>query len=299
MPTLELIEDDTSFLLNKPKKDFDQLSEEEKKAWLDRLSSEVSPDQFEQLAAQVLSQEDTVKVQPQAGYVCKTRVIDCRSDSKYKKGTLVYINICYASEVPAPPLADEKELQRALNAEPDATYQVPMSMGQPRTHDNGALVMDACINTLPYLKSEKNLDFRLYILELAMEYVEDDVAVSLSREFTMPSVPSIGKIPPRLLKMPSTSSLLISNEKPNQQQQQQTQENKYAMWSESGFLKMVIPIGNAHASSLTVDITSKQLVLNGVNYPLSHTILVNDSSNKVDFYQKSRDLVVQLKLSSA
>ncbi|OBZ87638.1 PIH1 domain-containing protein 1 [Choanephora cucurbitarum] len=292
MPTLELIEDDApSFLLNKPKKDFDQLSKEEKKAWLDRLSSEVNPSQLEQLAAQVLNQDDTVNVQPQAGYVCKTRVVECQSNSKYAKGTLVYINICYAPEIPAPPIADEKEIERALNAEPGASYQVPLSMGQPRTHSNGALVMDACINTQPYLKSEKNLDFRLYLLELAMEYVEDIVAVSLSREFTMPSVPSIGKIPSRLLKIPAASpSLLVSNEKSKPQE--------HVMWPESGFLKMVIPIRDTHASSLAVDVTANQLILNGSSYDLSHPILVHDPNNKVEFYQKSRDLVVQLKLSS-
>jgi hypothetical protein len=65
--------------------------------------------------------------------------------------------------------------------------------------------MDACVHTQPYLRSEKDLDFRLYLLELAMEYVEDIVSVSLSREFTMPSAKSIGTIPTRVLRLPKPS----------------------------------------------------------------------------------------------
>lgn len=42
-------------------------------------------------------------------------------------------------------------------------------------------MMDACVNTQPYLRSEKDLDFRLYLLELAMEYVEEALSVDLSR----------------------------------------------------------------------------------------------------------------------
>lgn len=41
--------------------------------------------------------------------------------------------------------------------------------------------MDACINTQPYLRTEKDLDYRLYILELSMEYVEDAESITLSR----------------------------------------------------------------------------------------------------------------------
>lgn len=65
--------------------------------------------------------------------------------------------------------------------------------------------MDACIHTQPFIRSERDLDFRLYLLELSMEYVEDIVSVSLSREFTMPSAKSIGSIPTRVLRLPKPS----------------------------------------------------------------------------------------------
>jgi hypothetical protein len=74
--------------------------------------------------------------------------------------------------------------------------------------------MDACINTQPYLRSEKDLDFRLYIIELSMEYVEDIASVSLSREFTMPTtIKSKGNIPGRILRLPKPSLITaVKNE---------------------------------------------------------------------------------------
>lgn len=73
--------------------------------------------------------------------------------------------------------------------------------------------MDACINTQPYLRSEKDLDFRLYILELSMEYVEEITSVNLSREFTMPSIASKGKIHGRILRLPKPSLMTaVKNE---------------------------------------------------------------------------------------
>lgn len=43
------------------------------------------------------------------------------------------------------------------------------------------LVVDACIHTEPYKRSEKDFDYKLYIMELAMEWVEEKCRVELSR----------------------------------------------------------------------------------------------------------------------
>ncbi|KAI8990150.1 pre-RNA processing PIH1/Nop17-domain-containing protein [Pilobolus umbonatus] len=223
MPIIELIEDDAinPFLLNhtnKDKKEFNQLSEEEKRSLIDNITSEVTNDTkiLDELTNNYINQISkadfyTVTVQPEAGYVCKTNVIS--SSSRYMVGTIVYINVCYASAIPAPSIASEKEIQQALNAEPDATYRVPLSMGRERSEGKACLIMDACINTQPFLRSEKDLDYRLYILELAMEYVEQIVSVTLSREFTMPSIKSKGIIPTRVLRLPKPSLMsTIKNE---------------------------------------------------------------------------------------
>jgi hypothetical protein len=65
--------------------------------------------------------------------------------------------------------------------------------------------MDACLHTTAYLKSEKDLDYRLYVLEVAMEYIEEMICIQLSREFTMPNIKSKGQIPSRVLRLPKPS----------------------------------------------------------------------------------------------
>lgn len=151
MPTLELIEDEdinNPLLFNRTnnnKNDFDELTNEEQDALLDHISSQVANDSaaFQRLATMFLGQAtkqdfNTVNVQPHAGFVCKTQVVSS-TNKKYKKGTIVYINICYASAIPAPPIASEKEIQKALNAEADSSYKVPLSMGLER-YENGLFV---------------------------------------------------------------------------------------------------------------------------------------------------------------
>ncbi|KAI9495425.1 PIH1 family, partial [Zychaea mexicana] len=155
----------------------------------------------------------TVSVQPQPGFVCKTKV---ERSKKHKPGTKVYINICHADAIPAPPVANENEIQKALDAEQDATYRVPLSMGQPRFDtDSTSLIMDACIHTQPYMRAERDLDFKLYILELAIEFVEEMESVELSREFTMPNLQSKGTIPQRMLRLPKPALIsAVKKQKP-------------------------------------------------------------------------------------
>lgn len=67
------------------------------------------------------------------------------------------------------------------------------------------LIMDACLNTQTYLRCEKDLDYSLYVLEIAMEYIEEKMSIHLSREFTMPNIKSKGQIPSRVLRLPKPS----------------------------------------------------------------------------------------------
>lgn len=141
MPILELIQDEpNSFLLDATKKPtLEQLTREEQDALFDCIASQVANDPaaltrlLNKFKAQTTRQDfNTINVQPQAGFVCKTRVVSSRN-KKYPIDTIVYINICYAPTIPAPPLASESEIQKALNAEPDAYYKVPLNMGKERS----------------------------------------------------------------------------------------------------------------------------------------------------------------------
>ncbi|CEP09268.1 hypothetical protein [Parasitella parasitica] len=313
MPTLEAIEDDDNgspFLIG-PKKstpELEQLTKEEKNALFDQIASQVAadPSAFQRLTRIFLEQTtkqdfNTVNIQPQAGYVCKTHVVESTRQI-HKLGTIVYINICYHSAIPAPPIASEAEIQKALNGAVDAVYRVPLSLGQVRYDDRGALVLDACINTQPYLRSEKDLDFRLYILELSMEYVEALIRNPLSREFTMPNTKCIGQIPGRVLRLPKPSLITaIQTEiKPQTEWQLKPQ---FAVNQAQDLLIVVIEMPNNDFASWTLDITSTKILLKIADslhtIPLKqHEIKVDHKQNKVDFYQKSRELVLELKIAS-
>lgn len=51
--------------------------------------------------------------------------------------------------------------------------------------------MDACIHTEPYRRAEKDFDYKLYIMELAMEWVEEKCRVELSRSKLHHFAPSL------------------------------------------------------------------------------------------------------------
>lgn len=110
------------------------LTPEEHQILFDHIASQISKDPiaFKKLSqAATAADFNTIQVRPQPGFVCKTTVVSSRN-KQYAIGTTVYINICYAAAIPAPSLATEQEIQKALNAEPGAEYKVPLNMGKER-----------------------------------------------------------------------------------------------------------------------------------------------------------------------
>ncbi|KAI8079972.1 pre-RNA processing PIH1/Nop17-domain-containing protein [Halteromyces radiatus] len=272
---------------------------------------------------------DTINLQPQVGYAFKTHITNILKKKtvenlvsvKYSIGTTIYINICHSDSLPAPMLATEADIQAALRADPGATYQVPLSLGTPRMTDDknkAAPIMDACIHTQPFIRSEHDLDFRLYIMELAMEHVEDELGVNLSREFTMLKTPAKGlPIPNRIVhlpKKPGTIDHIVSTklEKSKQREtstlpQKPTVEEMKESWScnpkferEGNHLVVIIQMPLKSHMSWTVEIESSHLFLRGKNESktveivLPAVINVESSSNQVYFYKKSGHLIVKL-----
>lgn len=309
MPIIELIEEDNNshpLNLNTGNvKKYADLTEEEQTALLDHIASQVAndPAAFERLATMFLEQTtkadfNTVHVQPQAGFVCKTHVVSTRN-KKYPVNTVVFINICFASAIPAPPSVSESEIQKALNAEPNATYKIPLSMGIER-NEGDKLIMDACVHTQAYLRCEKDLDYRLYILELAMEYVEEICSVNLSREFTMPNIKSKGTIPTRRLRLPKPSLVTaVKNELKPTSSSDISWKFQPEIKKEDSLITIRIPMPDKNFTSWKVDIQADKVILTMKNKPLDivlpHLIDIKDTANKVDYYSKSQDLVITLK----
>ncbi|OAD78030.1 hypothetical protein PHYBLDRAFT_164913 [Phycomyces blakesleeanus NRRL 1555(-)] len=314
MPTLEILKEghnslDISGALRNSPQNFESLSDEDKAALMNQLASSFAndPKAMDRLASSALNNVtaddfDTVAVQPHPGFVCKTHIVNSKNP-KHPVGKVVYINICHASEIPEPTLASEKDIQIALNGDPDSTYRVPLSMGQARTDKDNAgrlnLIMDSCFHTRAYIRAERDLEYRLYLLELSIEYVEDNENVVLSREFTMPNVISKGQIPKRILRLPKPSfisSLTIDKKK----------SELYLPWEckprfsvfKGNTLIVVIPMPTVDTMLWTLDIEPNALIqtIQGKSstITLPHTVDVTHVDNSAEFYKKSKDLVVRL-----
>ncbi|KAF9383284.1 hypothetical protein CPB97_006609 [Podila verticillata] len=129
----------------------------------------------------------------------------------FPKDTQVFINICSSSQLPKPSVATEAEIQKAINAEEGTTYQVPFQLSPPREYkDTGArsyLVVDACVHTDAYKRTEKDFDYKLYIMELAMEWVEEKCQIELSRNFQLPNIKSKDELKKRSVILPKPPAI--------------------------------------------------------------------------------------------
>ncbi|KAI8581482.1 hypothetical protein K450DRAFT_298546 [Umbelopsis ramanniana AG] len=271
--------------------------------WASEIEND--PSKLQQLASQVVREQKvqnnnfkTVQIQPIAGFVCKTKTTTALKG--FPIGTKVFINICHAPEVPEPtPTATEKDIQKALRAEEGANYQVPMSLGATRYDfdhaEKACMVIDACIHTQPFLRAERDLDYRLYILELAMELVEERDKVQLSREFTMPNISSKGTIPPRMLQVPKSSLVTALPE-------QATPFTKAEMYMDKGHLVIAVKLSPAEAKTVTVHIqpecvifTSKDQKKQTTRFP--QPVDINHAKNTATYHQKSEHLVLRLQVA--
>ncbi|KAF9303520.1 PIH1 domain-containing protein 1 [Mortierella antarctica] len=158
------------------------------------------------------------EITPVAGFVLQTTTT--KESSKvpigtktivFPKDTQVFVNICSSSQLPKPTVATEAEIQKAINAEEGATYQVPFQLSPPREYkDTGTrsyLVVDACVHTDAYKRTEKDFDYKLYIMELAMEWVEEKCQIELSRNFQLPSIKSKDELKKRSVILPKPPAI--------------------------------------------------------------------------------------------
>lgn len=186
---------------------------------LGQMSSD-NPDSFSSLlgslAVMNASKEPSIKmstekektpfmeVQPEPGFVIKT--ISKKEIEGYPAGLKVFINVCHNGKVPPPPLATNEEIRKAIEAEDNSTYKVPLSLSSPRTDldksGKTCIVFDACVNTDPIIKSNNDFDYKLFLIELSIEWVEEKYKLELSREFSLPKMKVKGKLVKHLIRRP-------------------------------------------------------------------------------------------------
>jgi len=155
------------------------------------------------------------KIVPEAGFVIKTYLV--KSTSSYPSGFKVFINVTHSAEIPAPPLCTDEEIRKALEAEDGAAYKVPMSLApMSEGEDKGGkpcLVFDTCIHSDPYYKTMENGDFKLFIIELAMEWVEEKNKMALSREFTLPKLKHKGPTVEHIIRREKRANIVYLSKK--------------------------------------------------------------------------------------
>ncbi|KAG0046617.1 hypothetical protein BGZ83_008224 [Gryganskiella cystojenkinii] len=149
---------------------------------------------------------------PLAGFVVETRTTKDANQvpistelKRFAKDTPIFINVCSSDLMPkpTPAVVSEEEIQKAINAVEGAIYQVPFQLSPPREYQD----KDACIHTQPYMRAEKDMDFKLYIMELAMEWVEEKCRMDLSRSFSLPDLKSKDELKPRSVILPKVGPI--------------------------------------------------------------------------------------------
>ncbi|KAI8904634.1 PIH1 family [Powellomyces hirtus] len=144
----------------------------------------------------------STEIIPEPGFVVKTQ--NRKKVENWPVGLKVFINVCHSPNVPAPPLATNDEIRKALNAEDNAAYKVPLSLSSPKPDRDKSgkmcLVFDACVHTDPLNKSLVDFDFKLFLIELSLEWVEEKYKLELSREFTLPKLQAKGRLSRHIIR---------------------------------------------------------------------------------------------------
>ncbi|KAL7747211.1 hypothetical protein RI367_007422 [Sorochytrium milnesiophthora] len=256
-------------------------------------------------------QQQAFTVVPEPAFVIKTALL--KSTDTYPSGFKLFINIAHSPYIPAPPVATDEEIRAAINGG-NGEWKVPMSLTAPRDDiDKGApgrpcVVFDACINSDVLHKAEKDTDFKLFIIELAVEWVEEKHKMSLSRDFTLPKLRSKGPLHEHKIFRPKRAGIsqladgTKTNWSPKQQQQQprMKQKPKYTV-TESGDRALMVRLelpNLASAKSAALDVEERRLVFDGDAYAVSIDLPkpVNIDHHGIDaeFNLDTRILSVQL-----
>jgi hypothetical protein len=134
-------------------------------------------------------------IQPLQGFVIKTKILESK---EYPKDTKVFINLCYSPEIPQPPLVSKQEIIKAIQNDDSSTYKVPLSLSKPRSdidkNGNICIVFDACINSKPFNETNQDSDFKYFIIDLAIAWVQEKYQLELSTNITLPKMASKGQL---------------------------------------------------------------------------------------------------------
>ncbi|KAJ6553989.1 pre-RNA processing PIH1/Nop17-domain-containing protein [Mycena vulgaris] len=132
------------------------------------------------------------------------------------KGLKVFINIAWDPNVPPPPEGNEEAIQRAMRGEDDADHLnpdawfVPVVVSDAKQDTdkagNPSLVFDCVYNSSIRSRTVRDALFKTFIQELALQRIEAQTTLILSRQISTPNIASKGKLLPRTVLIPSSFS---------------------------------------------------------------------------------------------
>ncbi|XP_034253409.1 PIH1 domain-containing protein 1-like [Thrips palmi] len=114
----------------------------------------------------------------------------------------VFINLCHTQDIPAPEdISDERLVELWNTTTGTCDYRVPLSIGERRAEPDKsgkpADVYDVAINTTFFGKIETNNIFRMFLIDVIMQGIEDKFHIELDKEdyVVMKNRRAMGTIP--------------------------------------------------------------------------------------------------------
>ncbi|KAG7447290.1 uncharacterized protein BT62DRAFT_948298, partial [Guyanagaster necrorhizus] len=147
-----------------------------------------------------------VTLSPQAGFCIKSTTIAGNGSN----GMKVFINIAWDANVPSPPPASDETIQRAMQGDDDEGWYVPVIVSEPRGDVDKAgkpsLVMDCIYNKSLKSRVLRDPAWKTFLIELALQRIEVQSGLVLSRRIGTPNIASKGKLSPREVTVPDLST---------------------------------------------------------------------------------------------
>ncbi|KAF8487067.1 PIH1 family [Russula ochroleuca] len=160
----------------------------------------------------------TINVSPTPGFCVKSKVLQLNVTSTHapvpiSQGLKVFVNIAWSKDVPPPLDGIEKTSEVAahsprldLENERDNPIPVFASEGRIDTDKAGkpALVFDCIYHSSLKNHALKDVEFKSFLVELALRQIEAQNAISLSRSLGTPNILSKGALEQRAVSIPPT-----------------------------------------------------------------------------------------------
>jgi len=164
----------------------------------------------------------TINLSPSPGFCIKSKLLQpgalnvtsTQNPVPIPQGLKVFVNIAWSKDVPPPLDGVEKALEYAAhNRRMDGKSQreSPISVftfdGRLDTDKAGkpALVFDCIYNSSLKHHASKDAEFKNFLMEFALQQIEAQNSISLSRTLGTPNISSKGVLEQRVVSIPATS----------------------------------------------------------------------------------------------